>query len=344
MLNHNIHLAGTLDPVQPINLEFFLEISNALSLNQEINGLKISVATGAHRAFWETLANGLSGIPTIGKLEQLALDIDISDTPQDYSAFFIQPFWKNLTVICLSGPIEDTCLQRLVDQLPAQTSLSTFSLITADLGAKETAVIVKKLPASVRAADFNWNTITESNSENFNEFCQAVKNSQLSSLSLSSIGHLECESLLQTLVQVDRRFYLKLFASLHLTCDDVLNFIQAMQLNPHLTILLDDPLSFVQDKQAIAQLKAQCDQNKTPALQRLTAFYLARQLKAGETTLEEIAQLPEPVLRLLPMQQAEKEALLAKHHEVSGATPSGSASSKNTDELTNKLNQFSFSM
>ncbi len=299
-----------IDPSVAIPAETMNTLRNVYAEDNSYTGLAIEVQNGASAAFWEALGHQLNVLSQAINLKQFALNIETGNTPQDFSNLTRLPFWQNLQAFGVEGPLSESCVYQVAQQLKTQPQLSNLSLSTAGIKTELATTIISNLPPTVEALDLSWNPIEESATASFKAFCQAVKTSRLTSLTLSVKSSAECAALTEALVNVDRQFTVSLWPSPGIIDTDMDYFISAMKKNPYLRFDLNNYLNFLSDPQRLQDLADLCETNKLPSLQHLVALRLADLLKDKTITENDVAHLPEPCIELIPISEDQKAAII----------------------------------
>lgn len=299
-------------PSVEISADIFNNVRDVYAADNSYTGLLIYVGNGANLAFWETLGNKLNELSQTVNLKQFTLNIAISNTSQDFSHLTNLPFWKNLQAFGVEGPLSESCVNQVVQQLKTQPQLSNLTLSTAGIKTNLATATVNNLPSTIEELDLSWNPIEESATSSFKAFCEAVKASRLTSLTLSVKSSVECAALTEALVSIDRQFTVSLWPSPGIVDTDMDYFINAMKRNPYLRVSLDNCLQFLSDPEKLQDLAGLCETNKLPALQHLIALKLASLLKSNTITDDDASYLPESCIELMPIADEKKAAIITK--------------------------------
>lgn len=322
-----------LDPAVNIPTNVFETFSNQYAADKLFTGLAIQVQQGAHTAFWEALNRALIELTKTVNVQQLALGLAMTETPQDFTCMLRSRFWQNLKMLAIDGPTTEHCLRQVINQCQQQPELTHLSLNTAGMEAPLATALVSSLPRTIEGLDLSWNPIetSEASEASFQDFCQAVKTSALTSLTLSVKGTAECAVLKDALSGINRPFNLAVWPSPSIQDSDMDFFIDAMKENRNLTISFDNCLGFLNDPKRLQDLAALSETNKIPSLQHLLAQRLATLLKEGTFTLNDAARLPTPCIDLMPITLEEKAAIIAKRTLPAEAAATQSTSSEISD-------------
>lgn len=319
------YIALELDPSSPNPMASFALLREQIGANSAFNGIHLKVAKGANAAFWQRLKQELLQLNTLREIQHFSLSLALDETPQDFSTIMDLPFWQTLGSLCLDGPLSVGCQRQLVERLNTQTNLTFLSATTAMIDSVMAKALIEKLPQSVQQCDLSWNYIDAQNNqqEEFTNFCKAVRESRLLKLGLSLGGTVECTVAGSALHNTKRMFTLTAQSTPSMLSSDLDHLIQAMNVNPYLSIDLQDDLGYVNDAHKKAALEDLAKQNKTPSLLNLTLLNLSVLLTENAIETDLVAEcLPLDCIVRLPIDNSAKSSLIARKDQLRAITTS----------------------
>ncbi|MCS5709928.1 hypothetical protein [Candidatus Berkiella aquae] len=296
-------------------------ISDAFVKSPDLQGLALLSNTQLSESIWQKIASRLAPIVSAIPLKQLVITLAPFGEAQNLSPLLALPFCQGLENLTIDGPLTPESIATIKALLSPM--LSRLALPSAGLDTPSaTAFIQALVTTNVNALNLNFNPIqVEASSAHYAQFCQALLDGPLQSLSLTSINDEAARWLAYYLSTITRPFHLTVSVQPELSEIGLQYLIDAIKAsNKQLRVTKEDWGGFVElvpQAQEIDDLS----KNRIPTL-----FTLVAQKLVGRP--EAISQIPSVMLpdiqvACLPLYLSHNKALqnrqlrlasLAKHN------------------------------
>lgn len=275
MPNKNILLVK-INPTKDEPFKFLRRIRNKYEENHSITQIVLMIKSGTTKKdFWDQLAKEFKKategliLPHITIKSALGEELDIANV-------LALPFFQTAETISIEGKLLKTSLNALIERLVTNqtlTSLNLFrcpindfvdtllasledspklqltqlSLSECELNTVSATKLLKLLKdtfGKLKSLDLSYNPINAKNGEaEFKAFCNAIRDTHLKCLTLSSIGDSETPIFTNSMLPISESFELNIKVMPTLTLIGHADLQKLESNNPYIKITYDDPLN-----------------------------------------------------------------------------------------------------
>jgi hypothetical protein len=321
-----------IDPIASDPFEVLSDFRSQWEKDPSYKGFRLWVEQGADVHFWNMLSDIIPNMIKDLPIDHLIIKIDFRNRPQDVSKILLIPFCEKLKTISIEGQLSTLAIENLFRLLVSNKALKSFRLADCRLSMEEIMDLLAKLNTceplqlenfSLNGSELNSNfamSLIEklslhavhnldlihnsiycgegNKAQIYDYFCEAINESTVDTLALSSVGDAEAKILSESLSKVSRPFILNISVMRGLTTIGIKHFIDAVETNPNLRVMLDDVLDWVKSTPEGLALQA-ASQKNIPSLFHLAARVVSRH--AAIYSDDDLKELPSDCLAVLPV-------------------------------------------